>query len=74
MFTHDMDFSALLAVTGAAGPSVLQVRVQDTLLMLLGGMSCGYSRCASQMCCGGRHSDDRQRSSHVLRVLPIFGD
>ena len=31
MFTHDMDFSALLAVTGAAGPSVLQVRAQDIL-------------------------------------------
>lgn len=31
VFTHDMDFSALLAVTGAAGPSVLQVRAQDIL-------------------------------------------
>jgi predicted nuclease of predicted toxin-antitoxin system len=31
VFTHDMDFSALLAVTGAAGPSVLQVRAQDVL-------------------------------------------
>ena len=28
---HDMDFSALLAVTGATGPSVLQVRAQDVL-------------------------------------------
>jgi len=31
VFTHDMDFSALLAVTGATGPSVLQVRAQDVL-------------------------------------------
>jgi len=31
VFTHDMDFSALLAVTGAGGPSVLQVRSQDVL-------------------------------------------
>jgi len=31
VFTHDMDFSALLAATGAAGPSVLQVRSQDVL-------------------------------------------
>lgn len=31
VFTHDMDFSALLAVTGATGPSVLQIRAQDVL-------------------------------------------
>ena len=31
MLTHDLDFSALLAQTGAAGPSVVQVRTQDVL-------------------------------------------
>jgi predicted nuclease of predicted toxin-antitoxin system len=31
VFTHDMDFGALLAATRAAGPSVLQVRVKDTM-------------------------------------------
>lgn len=31
VFTHDLDFSALLAATEAAGPSVLQVRTQDIL-------------------------------------------
>ena len=31
VYTHDLDFSALLAATGAAGPSVLQVRTQDIL-------------------------------------------
>ena len=31
VFTHDLDFSALLAATEARGPSVLQVRTQDTL-------------------------------------------
>lgn len=31
VFTHDMDFSALLAMTGALGPSVLQIRAQDVL-------------------------------------------
>lgn len=36
VFTHDMDFSALLAVTGATGPSVLQVRTQDVLPMNIG--------------------------------------
>ena len=31
VLTHDLDFGAILAATEAAGPSVLQVRAQDTL-------------------------------------------
>jgi predicted nuclease of predicted toxin-antitoxin system len=31
LFTHDLDFGRLLALTGAAGPSVIQVRAQDVL-------------------------------------------
>lgn len=31
VFTHDLDFSAILAATRANGPSVIQVRAQDTL-------------------------------------------
>jgi predicted nuclease of predicted toxin-antitoxin system len=37
VFTHDLDFSALLATTGASGPSVLQVRTQDVLPSAIGG-------------------------------------
>ena len=29
VFTHDLDFGALLALTRARGPSVIQVRAQD---------------------------------------------
>lgn len=29
VFTHDLDFGAILAATGAHGPSVIQFRVQD---------------------------------------------
>jgi predicted nuclease of predicted toxin-antitoxin system len=29
VFTHDLDFGAILAVTHARGPSVIQVRTQD---------------------------------------------
>lgn len=29
VFTHDLDFGALLAITHAEGPSVIQVRTQD---------------------------------------------
>ncbi len=31
VFTHDLDFGAILALTGASGPSVIQVRTQDIL-------------------------------------------
>lgn len=31
VFTNDLDFSALLAMTRGTGPSVLQLRVQDLL-------------------------------------------
>jgi predicted nuclease of predicted toxin-antitoxin system len=36
VFTHDLDFSALLAATRARGPSVLQVRTQDVLSDAIG--------------------------------------
>lgn len=32
VFTHDLDFGTLLALTRASGPSVIQVRAQDVLL------------------------------------------
>ena len=31
VFTHDLDFGALLALTRATGPSVIQVRAHDVL-------------------------------------------
>jgi predicted nuclease of predicted toxin-antitoxin system len=31
LFTHDMDYGALLAASRATGPSVLQVRVKNTM-------------------------------------------
>jgi len=36
VFTHDLDFGALLAVTRAEGPSVIQVRTQDIMPQSLG--------------------------------------
>ncbi len=36
LFTHDMDFGALLAATRARGPSVLQARVKNTMPTSLG--------------------------------------
>ena len=36
VFTHDLDFGALLAITRAEGPSVIQVRTQDIMPQSLG--------------------------------------
>ena len=36
VFTHDLDFGTLLALTQAKSPSVLQIRSQDTLTDAIG--------------------------------------
>jgi predicted nuclease of predicted toxin-antitoxin system len=36
VFTHDLDFSRILALTRASGPSVFQVRTEDVLASALG--------------------------------------
>jgi predicted nuclease of predicted toxin-antitoxin system len=36
LFTHDMDFGALLAATRAKGPSVIQARVKNTMPEVIG--------------------------------------
>jgi predicted nuclease of predicted toxin-antitoxin system len=36
IFTHDLDFGTLLAIVGATGPSVLQVRTLDILPSAIG--------------------------------------
>jgi len=36
VFTHDLDFGTLLAITRAQGPSVIQVRTQDIMPQSLG--------------------------------------
>jgi len=36
VFTHDLDFGAILAATRASGPSVIQVRAQDVLPETMG--------------------------------------
>lgn len=37
VFTHDLDFGTLLALTHAKGPSVIQVRAQDIMPSALSG-------------------------------------
>lgn len=38
VFTHDLDFSRILALTRAAGPSVFQVRTEDVLPEAIGDL------------------------------------
>jgi predicted nuclease of predicted toxin-antitoxin system len=38
VFTHDLDFSALLAATQGSGPSVIQVRTQNILPQAIGNL------------------------------------
>lgn len=38
VFTHDLDFSAILATANVGGPSVLQVRTQDVTPQHLGSL------------------------------------
>jgi len=44
IFTHDLDFGAILAVTHSHGPSVLQVRTQDVTPDHLAGLILGVLR------------------------------
>ena len=70
VFTHDMDFSALLAVTGAAGPSVLQVRAQDILPDAIGRDVVRVLNMRSQAFLEGAIVTIDKVKSRV-RVLPI---
>ena len=38
LMTHDLDFGAMIAASGLAAPSVLQIRTQDVLPDAIGGL------------------------------------
>lgn len=70
VFTHDLDFSALLAATDATGPSVIQVRTQDVLPDAIGSDVVRVLRThAVAMEQGAIISVDKVTSR--VRVLPI---
>ena len=70
VFTHDLDFGTMLALSHAKGPSVLQVRAQDVLPDHLGGCVIAALE---------HHADDLSRGALVVvdesrsrvRILPI---
>lgn len=72
VFTHDLDFSALLATTGATLPSVVQVRALDILPDAIGAMVAELLRSrAADLEAGAIVTLDG--SSLRVRILPIQG-
>lgn len=73
VFTHDLDFGALLAGTRAHGPSVIQVRTQDTLPAAIGHDILRVLRLRQDVLeRGALVTVDRVHSR--VRVLPIITD
>lgn len=71
VFTHDLDFGALLAMTRASGPSVLQVRTQDVLPGSIGPIVLQVlEQHASALEAGAIVSLDERASR--IRLLPLM--
>jgi predicted nuclease of predicted toxin-antitoxin system len=70
IFTHDLDFSALLALAHAAGPSVIQIRTQDVFPSAIGPLITkslkDFEVALSQ---GALISIDERRAR--VRILPL---
>jgi predicted nuclease of predicted toxin-antitoxin system len=70
VFTHDLDFGAILAATQANAPSVLQVRTQETLVDVIGDLVIAtIAQFRNELEDGALVSVDMQRSR--VRILPI---
>ena len=70
VFTHDLDFGTMLALSHEAGPSVLQIRTEDTLPDYLEGpVIAALSQHEADLSTGALVVVDESRSR--VRVLPI---
>jgi predicted nuclease of predicted toxin-antitoxin system len=70
VFTNDLDFGTLLALTRAELPSVIQVRTQDTLPSAIGNLVISaITQFQSQLETGALITLDTSRSR--VRILPI---
>jgi predicted nuclease of predicted toxin-antitoxin system len=70
VFTHDLDFGTILALTHASGPSVLQVRGQNVLPEHLGPIVMAALRQYDSVLAAGAIVVVDERKSRV-RVLPL---
>jgi predicted nuclease of predicted toxin-antitoxin system len=72
VFTHDLDFSALLAATQGEGPSVIQVRTQNILPEAIGKLVIdSLERFRSELDKGAIITIDPSRAR--VRILPLKG-
>ena len=70
VFTHDLDFGALIAATQARTPSVIQVRAQDILPVSLGTkVISAISRFHAELEKGALVSIEPERAR--VRILPL---
>jgi predicted nuclease of predicted toxin-antitoxin system len=70
VFTHDLDFGTLLALTHAAGPSVLQIRTENVLPEHMGPMvAAALAQYEDSLDSGALVVVDERRSR--VRILPI---
>jgi predicted nuclease of predicted toxin-antitoxin system len=70
VFTHDLDFGAMLALTHASGPSVFQVRGQNVLPEEIGSIViAALRRYDAELAAGALVVVDLKKSR--VRVLPL---
>ena len=70
VFTHDLDFGMLLALTRGAGPSVLQVRTQNVFPEAIGRIVLNALRSHEEALASGALVTVDERAAR-LRLLPI---
>ena len=70
LLTHDLDFGAILAHSGASGPSVLQVREQEVDPEVIGSfVLAAIEQCRDVLVSGALVTVNLRRAK--ARVLPI---
>jgi predicted nuclease of predicted toxin-antitoxin system len=70
VFTHDLDFSALLAATKGEGPSVIQIRTQNILPEAIGDLVINaVKRYQTELEKGAIITVDTNRAR--VRILPL---
>lgn len=70
VFTHDLDFSAILAAADIDAPSVIQIRTQDIMPDHCGNLLINVlNRYAGEISAGALISVDENRSR--IRLLPL---
>jgi len=68
--THDLDFGDILAATGGAKPSVVQIRASDLAVERIGAQVIGaLALCAEELAAGALVTIDVLRTR--IRLLPL---